>query len=84
MKATDSRECRNCHQKVWMDLSAQWGGAQRNHDIAIKNGHLTCIDCHQGIAHKLPEAFDRPSPEQLVEDVNAWIEKLEAADAKRE
>ncbi len=25
MKATDSRECRNCHENVWMDLSKQWG-----------------------------------------------------------
>jgi cytochrome c-type protein NapC len=59
MKATDSRECRNCHENVWMDLTKQWGGAQRNHEIGIEKG-LTCIDCHQGIAHKLPEGFERP------------------------
>lgn len=59
MKKTDSRECRNCHENVWMDLTKQWGGAQRNHEIGIEKG-LTCIDCHQGVAHKLPEGFERP------------------------
>ena len=59
MKASDSRECRNCHERVWMDLSKQWGGAQRNHDEGIAKG-LTCIDCHQGVAHKLPAGFVRP------------------------
>lgn len=77
MKGSDSRECRNCHEKVWMDMSEQFSGAKRNHTIAIKN-ELTCIDCHQGIAHKLPEAFVRPTPEQLVTDAQAWLRALES------
>lgn len=79
MKASDSRECRNCHEKVWMDTSAQWGGAQRHHEIALENGNLTCIDCHQGIAHTLPKEFVRPTAEQLVEDAQAWINEMDAA-----
>ncbi len=81
MKATDSRECRNCHEKVWMDTSAQWGGAARNHEIALSDGKLTCIDCHQGIAHTLPKGFVRPSPEELVKDAQAWLVKMEALEA---
>jgi cytochrome c-type protein NapC len=81
MKASDSRECRNCHEKVWMDLSAQWGGAQRNHEIAIQNGNLTCIDCHQGIAHTLPKGFVRPTPEELVGTARQWLEKMEALES---
>ncbi|MEJ1462288.1 MAG: NapC/NirT family cytochrome c, partial [Candidatus Sedimenticola sp. (ex Thyasira tokunagai)] len=27
------------------------------HDEAIEN-NWTCIDCHKGIAHSLPEGFD--------------------------
>lgn len=77
MKASDSRECRNCHQKVWMDMSEQFGGAKRNHTYAIEH-NLTCIDCHQGIAHKLPAGFERPSLEQLAEDANAWLRSIEA------
>lgn len=57
MKATDSRECRNCHTKESMDLSAQNRLAQRMHKIAIEKGQ-TCIDCHQGIAHNLPAGWN--------------------------
>lgn len=77
MKDTDSRECRNCHENVWMDLSKQFGGARRNHNIAIENG-LTCIDCHQGIAHDLPEAFEHPTNAELLEDPDAWLVEMRA------
>jgi cytochrome c-type protein NapC len=52
MKATDSRECRNCHAKVSMDPKKQSEKAHAMFDPASKD--LTCIDCHSGIAHKLP------------------------------
>lgn len=75
MKDTNSRECRNCHENVWMDMSAQFGGAKRNHKFAVEHD-LTCIDCHQGIAHNLPEEFVPPTNEQLAEDSRAWIDKM--------
>ncbi len=56
MKATDSRECRNCHDYDSMDLSIQSKRAQRKHDADLmKEQGKTCIDCHQGIAHELPD-----------------------------
>lgn len=76
MKNSDSRECRNCHRKVWMDMSAEFGGAKRNHQFAIEH-NLTCIDCHQGISHNLPKEFVPPSNEQLGEDSNAWLARME-------
>jgi len=56
MKGNDSRECRNCHNFKDMDLQEQHKRAQRKHDPEriAKKGE-TCIDCHQGIAHELPE-----------------------------
>ena len=55
MKANDSRECRNCHNFANMDLDAQEKRARRKHDPKrIAESGETCIDCHQGIAHKLP------------------------------
>jgi cytochrome c-type protein NapC len=51
MKATDSRECRNCHSEVAMNPHKQSEAAQVMRDMA----GLTCIDCHRGIAHKLPK-----------------------------
>ncbi len=57
MKATDSRECRNCHNFMAMDVSAQNSRA-RNRHLEAQDAGQTCIDCHKGIAHELPaEAF---------------------------
>ena len=57
MKANDSRECRNCHSMASMDLEKQVRPAQRRHKVALEKGQ-TCIECHQGIAHKLPKGWD--------------------------
>ncbi|AJR00032.1 NapC family cytochrome c-type protein [Hafnia paralvei ATCC 29927] len=54
MKANDSQECRNCHNFEYMDFTAQKTVAGKMHDQAIQDGK-TCIDCHKGIAHKLPD-----------------------------
>jgi cytochrome c-type protein NapC len=56
MKASDSRECRNCHSMDAMDLEKQVRPAQRRHRAAAEKGE-TCIDCHQGIAHTLPKGW---------------------------
>ena len=54
MKANDSHECRNCHNFLSMDFSRQKEWSAPVHQTALKEGQ-TCIDCHKGIAHKLPE-----------------------------
>jgi len=54
MKANDSHECRNCHNFRSMDFSRQKEWSAPVHQTAFKEGQ-TCIDCHKGIAHKLPE-----------------------------
>lgn len=65
MKETDSRECRNCHDYQSMDVVMQPRRARNAHFDAEKTGE-TCIDCHKGIAHELPEgAF--PAERQLNE-----------------
>ena len=58
MKETDSRECRNCHGEGFMSHQEQTTGASTMHVLAEKWGD-TCIDCHQGIAHTLPNDFDK-------------------------
>ena len=69
MKATDSRECRNCHGYDYMDFEKQEPRAMDRHEemesAAAGSGHrkaesrgLTCIDCHKGIAHRLPREYD--------------------------
>ena len=57
MKAVDSRECRNCHDLASMDPEAQLRPARKRHAKA-REENITCIECHQGIAHELPEGWD--------------------------
>lgn len=54
MKANNSQECRNCHNVDNMDFTAQKSVASTIHREAFDQGK-TCIDCHKGIAHKLPD-----------------------------
>ena len=58
LKANDSLECRNCHSELAMDFSAQSPRAARIHDQYLMGGERTCIDCHKGIAHELPDMTD--------------------------
>jgi len=55
MRASDSRECRNCHSYEAMNSAIQNKDAQTKHMLAIQpNSGKTCIDCHKGLAHELP------------------------------
>lgn len=54
LKANDSQECRNCHNFENMDFSQQKTVAEKMHTLAVQEGK-TCIDCHKGIAHQLPD-----------------------------
>lgn len=54
-EANDSLECRNCHNFVYMDFTAQSPRASEQHSTSLASGEKTCIDCHKGIAHKLPD-----------------------------
>ena len=57
MKANDSQECRNCHSFAAMDIDKQQRRAQRLHREAPE-ANETCIDCHQGVAHTLPDGWE--------------------------
>ena len=59
MKASGSRECRNCHNFDSMDVKRQKPKAQKMHAQA-KLENKTCIDCHKGIAHLLPKEYIDP------------------------
>jgi cytochrome c-type protein NapC len=59
MKETDSRECRNCHSWDAMDPHKQAARGRKKMEIGQKEGK-TCIDCHKGIAHLLPQEYNEP------------------------
>jgi len=55
LKANDSLECRNCHEFQSMDFTRQSKRGAEAHSKQLSSGDKTCIDCHKGIAHRLPE-----------------------------
>lgn len=55
MEQNNSQECRNCHEFAFMDFSEQAPRSVKQHSTALASGDKTCIDCHKGIAHKLPD-----------------------------
>lgn len=57
MKANDSATCRSCHSFEAMDTLAQRPEARKAHPTAMREGQ-TCIDCHRGVAHILPDMSD--------------------------
>lgn len=62
LKGNDSLECRNCHEFEFMDFSEQGQRSAKQHSTALASGDKTCVDCHKGIAHKLPD----------MKDVDGW------------
>ncbi|PLX45112.1 MAG: pentaheme c-type cytochrome TorC [Hyphomicrobiales bacterium] len=54
MEETDSIECRNCHSSHAMKFEAQKPKSAEIMKKGFANGE-TCIACHKGIAHKLPD-----------------------------
>jgi cytochrome c-type protein NapC len=55
LKANDSLECRNCHDFDYMDFTRQSPRAEEAHRRGLTVTDKTCIDCHKGIAHELPD-----------------------------
>ena len=52
----NSTRCLDCHVHTPEMVSKQSEKAQEYHAPALSNGK-TCIDCHKGIAHKLPQGI---------------------------
>jgi nitrate/TMAO reductase-like tetraheme cytochrome c subunit len=78
MEANDSRTCKNCHAPEAMNIELQDGQAQGPHS-KVETSDKTCISCHEGIAHRLPEetqerwekrkaAMQQPEPEPKKEE----------------
>ncbi|ACM03077.1 pentaheme c-type cytochrome TorC [Cereibacter sphaeroides] len=69
MKANDSATCRTCHSFNAMDFAHQKPEASKQMQQAMNEGG-TCIDCHKGIAHKMPD---------MASGYRALFSKLEKA-----
>jgi len=62
LKSNNSLECRNCHNYDSMDFTRQSPRAQAMHSKFLESKEKTCIDCHKGIAHRLPDLHGEPLP----------------------
>ena len=51
----NSLECRNCHDEEYFAFERQGDPGAYMHTAMLAAGEFTCIDCHKGIAHVLPE-----------------------------
>jgi cytochrome c-type protein NapC len=89
LKANDSLECRNCHSSIAMDFTKQTQRAADIHSRFLVTGEKTCIDCHKGIAHELPdmtnikpgwhvppELSDKHSSLQTIFDLHNYVVTL--------
>lgn len=59
--ANNSLECRNCHDYNSMDWEVMSDNAKRFMRPAAERNQ-SCIDCHKGIAHQLPEEMNFKNP----------------------
>lgn len=66
MRATDSRECRSCHEWDRMALDLQRTAARREHEVGRAEGK-TCIDCHQGVVHGLPASMQEVDEDEDID-----------------
>lgn len=57
LSQSNSRECRNCHAFDAMSAGLQKPEPYKKHMQAREEGR-TCIDCHKGVAHKLPKGYN--------------------------
>jgi nitrate/TMAO reductase-like tetraheme cytochrome c subunit len=58
MEANGSAQCRSCHNFQAMDFDQQGRRSRMKHEASMQDGK-TCISCHKGIAHSLPDGYVR-------------------------
>ncbi|WNC69255.1 pentaheme c-type cytochrome TorC [Thalassotalea nanhaiensis] len=66
--SNNSLECKNCHNYDSMDFTAMSERAKVQMKMAAERDQ-SCIDCHKGIAHDLPENMD--SGEGMLAELEA-------------
>lgn len=60
-RANSSKECRNCHDYADMDFDKMRVTSQMIMRSAAERD-ASCVDCHKGIAHQLPEMSGASNP----------------------
>ena len=79
MEKNDSKECRNCHSFEAMAFHEQSQKASKEMQVAMEKGD-TCISCHKGITHKLPDLS--AGFKKTFEELQALAADQQAGDAR--
>lgn len=61
--ANDSKECKECHSSMAMDLAKQEPRSVARHEESFDAGETSCISCHKGISHYLPAGWKAKAKE---------------------
>jgi cytochrome c-type protein NapC len=65
-----------------MDFTLQSSRARAMHSTLLASGEKTCIDCHKGIAHQLPDMTGVPwgftEPSEVLEPWQVHITQISA------
>ncbi|MDF2152402.1 NapC/NirT family cytochrome c [Vibrio sp. CAU 1672] len=61
-----SKQCQYCHLVERMDLESQSRTTARRHQMMEQRGQ-SCIDCHAGIAHRLPEEAESQDSDESIQ-----------------
>ncbi|MCK5918796.1 MAG: NapC/NirT family cytochrome c [Cocleimonas sp.] len=59
LKDNNSKECKTCHSPMAMDLAKQEPRSVARHEESFDAGNTSCINCHQGISHYLPDGWEK-------------------------
>ena len=59
LKENNSKECKTCHSPMAMDLAKQEPRSVARHEESFNAGNTSCINCHQGISHYLPDGWEK-------------------------
>ncbi len=75
-KANNSKECRNCHDYKSMDFSKMRVTSQVMMRRAAERD-ASCVDCHKGIAHQLPDikGAHNPAFDTLISEASSTTVK---------
>ncbi len=57
MGETKSKACKSCHTTMAMDFAKQEPRSVTAHEKSFKAGETSCVKCHKGISHYLPDGW---------------------------
>ncbi len=68
LRKNNSKECKTCHSPMAMDLAKQEPRSVARHEESFDAGNTSCVNCHQGISHYLPDGWEKKHKEVATKE----------------